>query len=71
MSRTGNCYKNAPMESFFGTLKVELAHQRQWATRKEARRDLFGYIKSHHNRARMHSALGYLTPKEAKMSITG
>ena len=41
MSRTGNCYDNAPMESFFHTLKVELVHQRRWATRDEARRDLF------------------------------
>lgn len=41
MSRTACCYDNAPMESFFHTLKVELVHQRRWATREEARRDLF------------------------------
>ncbi|SFT28098.1 Integrase core domain-containing protein [Methylobacterium sp. yr668] len=41
MSRTACCYDNAPMESFFHTLKVELVHQRRWATRDEARRDLF------------------------------
>ena len=44
MSRTACCYDNAPMESFFHTLKVELVHQRRWATREEARRDLFAYI---------------------------
>lgn len=71
MSRTGNCYDNAPMESFFHTLKVELAHQRRWATREEARRDLFGYVEGYYNRHRMHSAIGYLTPEEAEVSMTG
>ena len=66
MSRTGNCYDNAPMESFFHTLKVELVHQRRWATRDHARRDLFGYIEGYYNRARIHSALGYLTPEQAE-----
>ena len=66
MSRTGCCYDNAPMESFFHSLKVELVHQRRWATRDEARRDLFGYIESYYNRQRIHSALGYLTPEQAE-----
>jgi putative transposase len=44
MSPTACCYNNAPMESFFHTLKVELAHQRRWATREQARADLFAYI---------------------------
>ena len=66
MSRTGNCYDNAPMESFFHTLKVELVHQHRWATRDEARRDLFAYIEGYYNRARCHSALGYLTPEQAE-----
>ncbi len=44
MSRTACCYDNAPMESFFHTLKVELVHPRRRATRDEARRDPFGYI---------------------------
>jgi putative transposase len=57
MSRTACCYDNAPMESFFHTLKVELAHQRQWTTREEARRDLFAYIEAYYNRWRIHSAL--------------
>ncbi len=66
MSRTGCCYDNAPMESFFHSLKVELVHQRHWATREEARRDLFGYIEAYYNRQRIHSALGYLTPEQAE-----
>ena len=45
------------MESFFHTLKVELVHQHRWATRDEARRDLFGYIEGYYNRARIHSAI--------------
>ena len=47
MSRTGNCYDNAPMESFFHTLKVELVHQCHWATHAEARQVLFGYIEGY------------------------
>jgi len=66
MSRTGNCHDNAPMESFFHTLKVELVHQCRWATRDEARRDLFAYVEGYYNRARIHSALGYLTPEQAE-----
>ncbi|SFF29510.1 Integrase core domain-containing protein [Methylobacterium sp. 13MFTsu3.1M2] len=54
------------MESFFHTLKVELVHQRQWATRDEARRDLFAYIEGYYNRQRIHSALSYLTPEQAE-----
>ena len=66
MSGTGNCYDNAPMESFFHTLKVELVHQRRWATRDEARRDLFAYIEGYYNRQRIHSALGDPTPEQAE-----
>ena len=69
MSRTGNCYDNAPMESFFHTLKVELVHQRRWATRDEARRDLFAYVEGYYNRQRIHSALGYLTPEQAERGM--
>ncbi len=71
MIRTGNCYDNAPMESFFHTLKVELVHQRRWATRDEARRDLFAYVEGYYNRQRMHSALGYLSPEQAEMRMEG
>ncbi len=66
MSRIGCCYDNAPMESFFHTLKVELVHQRRWATHEEARSALFGYVEGYYNRHRMHSALGYLTPEQAE-----
>lgn len=66
MSRTACCYDNAPMESFFHTLKVELVRQRRWASHEEARRNLFAYIEGYYNRQRIHSALGYLTPEEAE-----
>lgn len=66
MSKKGCCYDNAPMESFFHTLKVELVHQRRWATREEAKRELFAYIEGYYNRARIHSALGYMTPEQAE-----
>ena len=69
MSRTACCYDNAPMESFFHTLKVELVRQRRWATREEARRDLFAYIKGYYNRRRIHSALGYRTPDQAELQM--
>ena len=69
MSRTACCYDNAPMESFFHTLKVELVHQRRWATREDARRDLFAYIEGYYNRRRIHSALGYRTPEQAERQM--
>jgi putative transposase len=62
MSRKGNCYDNAPMESFFGTLKTELIHQRHYLTRLEAKTDIFEYIEVFYNRYRRHSSLGYLAP---------
>ena len=70
MSRTGCCYYNALMESFFHTLKVELVHQRQWATRDEARRNLFAYIEGYYNRQHIHSALGYRTPEQAERTAS-
>lgn len=69
MSRTACCYDNAPMESFFHTLKVELAHQRRWTTREQARRDLFAYIEGYYNQRRIHSALGYRTPEQAELQM--
>jgi putative transposase len=66
MSRKGNCWDNAPMESFFGTLKTELVHQRQYPDRDAARRDLFAYIEGYYNRQRRHSAIGYITPEQAE-----
>ena len=66
MSRKGNCWDNAPMESFFGTLKTELVHHRKYPDRDTARRDLFAYIEGYYNRRRIHSAIGYITPQQAE-----
>jgi putative transposase len=63
MNGVGTWYDNAPMESFFGTLKSELVHHRVYHTRDEARPDLFFYIESFYNRRRRHSSLGYLSPE--------
>ena len=62
MSRAGNCYDNAPIESFFGSLKTELVHHRHYATRAEAKTDIFEYIEVFYNRFRRHSALDNLCP---------
>ena len=67
MSRKGCCYDNAPMESFFHTLKVELVHRTRFETREQARRELFAYIETYYNRLRIHSALGYITPEQAEL----
>ena len=65
MSRRGNCLDNAPMESFFGSLKTELVHRTAFPTREAARRAIFGYVEGFYNRRRRHSALGFLTPARA------
>jgi len=64
MSRKGNCWDNAVVESFFSTLKAELIAGRTYATREEARADIFEYIEVWYNRQRRHSTLGYLSPLE-------
>jgi putative transposase len=64
MSRRGDCWDNAPMESFFASLKKELVHQENYPTRAEARASVFEYIEVFYNRVRRHSALGYLSPVE-------
>ena len=64
MSRKGNCWDNAVMESFFGTLKKELVHHRRYRSREEARREIFEFIEVFYNRQRLHSSLGYLPPLE-------
>jgi hypothetical protein len=66
MSRKGNCWDNAPMESCFGTIKTELVHHACYPTREAARHDLFAYIEGYYNRQRLHSALGYITPEQAE-----
>jgi putative transposase len=64
MSRRANCWDNAPMESFFATLKKELVHDEDYQTREEARASLFEFIEVYYNRIRRHSALGYKSPIE-------
>lgn len=64
MSRTGNVYDNAPMESFFATLKTELLHHSNYITRRQAKSDIFEYIEVFYNRQRLHSALGYVSPMQ-------
>lgn len=64
MSRKGNCYDNAVMESFFHTLKVELVHRENYRTRQQATNDLFEYVEIYYNRKRRHSSLNYMTPSE-------
>jgi transposase InsO family protein len=62
MSRKGNCYDNACMETFFGTLKRELVYYERYATRDQAKSSIFQYIEVFYNRCRLHSKLGYKTP---------
>ena len=69
MSRKANCWDNAPMESFFHTLKTELVHHRHYATREEAKTDLFHYIEGYYNRQRIHSAINYMTPVQMELTI--
>jgi putative transposase len=64
MSRRGNCWDNAPMESFFASLKKELVHHEDYATRDHARASIFEYIETFYNRVRRHSALGHVAPAE-------
>lgn len=64
MSRKGNCWDNAVVESFFHTLKTERVYQRRYGTRAEARLDIFDYIERFYNRRRRHSSLKYLNPVE-------
>ena len=62
MSRKGNCWDNAPMESFWGTLKTELVHHRRFATRNQARQEITEYIEIFYNRMRRQARLGFLSP---------
>lgn len=65
MSRAGDCYDNAVMESFFGSFKQECVHHQRWAGLDEARAATHDYIEVFYNRQRLHSSLGYRTPAEA------
>ena len=71
MGRKGNCWDNAPMESFFKTMKVELIYQqKQYHTRQEAATSIFEYIEIYYNRQRMHSALNYQSPEEFEATLS-
>lgn len=70
MSRKGECLDNAPMESFFASLKKEMVHQRRFKTRAEAKAAIFEYIEVFYNRQRRHSGIGYKTPKQAFEDMT-
>jgi transposase InsO family protein len=63
MSRKGNCWDNACIESFFGTLKTELVYHEQYKTGTQARLSIFDYIETFYNRIRLHSKLGYQSPE--------
>ena len=71
MSRRGNCLDNAPMESFFASLKKEHVHRTRFRTRAVARAAVFEYVEVFYNRQRLHSALGYRTPAEARTGMEG
>jgi putative transposase len=69
MSRGGNCYDNAAMESFFKSLKVECVYQDHYLTREEAREAIYPYIELFYNRQRLHSSLGYKSPSEYEATL--
>ncbi len=71
MSRKGNCYDNAVMESFFHTLKSELISFEQFNSRQEAKMKIFDYIEIFYNRQRSHSTIGYLSPFEFEELLKG
>jgi transposase InsO family protein len=64
MSEVGQCWDNAPVESFFGRLKCEIEPEELFATRDQARAELFEYLEVFYNRVRLHSSLGFLSPVE-------
>jgi putative transposase len=69
MSRRGDCWDNAVVESFFATLKTELIHRRTWATRAEVQHAVFRYIEGWYNPHRLHSALGYHSPAQYEATL--
>ena len=70
MSRKGNCYDNAFVETFFRTLKVELVYRTKFKTRADARAAIFEFIEVWYNRERLHSSLGYLAPMDYEKRLT-
>lgn len=69
MSRKGDCYDNAMMESFWSTLKREHVNRRRFATRMQAKSSIFEWIEGWYNRRRSHSAIGYVSPEQFEASL--
>jgi putative transposase len=69
MSRSGNVWDNAAMESFFSSLKTERTARKLYRTRDEAKADLFDYIERFYNSKRRHSTIGYLSPMEFERQV--
>jgi putative transposase len=69
MSRKGNCWDNAPSESFFHTLKTELTHHEDFKTREEAKQSIFEYIEVFYNRVRLHSSNDYMSPVDYESAL--
>jgi transposase InsO family protein len=69
MSGKGDCWDNAVMESFWSTLKTELVHQEDYATRAQAQASIFEYVEAFYNRKRLHSSLGYVSPEMFEASL--
>ncbi|MDQ6654934.1 MAG: IS3 family transposase, partial [Verrucomicrobiota bacterium] len=69
MSRPGNCYDNAFIESFWSSLKYEVVYHQRFATWAEARRAIFHYIETFYNRTRLHSSLGYRSPNQFESQL--
>lgn len=69
MSRTGDCWDNAVMESFWGTLKAELVDHERYATHEQARASIFEYVEVFYNRVRRHSSLGYVSPESFEAAL--
>jgi putative transposase len=70
MSRRGDCLDNAPMESFFASLRKEHVHPTSFRTREEAKAAVFDYVEIFCNRQRLHSRIGYRTPAQARADMT-
>jgi putative transposase len=68
MSRRADCWDNAPVESFFASLKRELVHDERYTSREQAKASIFEYVEAFYNRVRLHSSLGFLSPEEFERS---
>ena len=69
MSGVAQCWDNAPVESFFASLKRELVHHERYTTREDAKASIFEYVEAFYNRVRQHSSLGYLSPEEFERTL--